>query len=154
MQEEEIVALFRSPAGYLGPLGIDWARSLDEPDKPILLVDEALKGRKNLISGANKEDFHVKNITPGESFHPTAYADLRSVAAGEGCPNCGAPLRIDPVAPRKKQFGQRYAEFPVQHERDQEHTHELGAGEPDRIALGPGLKAQSRGRCPRPAQYS
>jgi prolyl-tRNA synthetase len=97
MQEEEIVALFRSPAGYLGPLGIDWARSLDETDKPILLVDEALKGRRNLISGANKEDFHVKNITPGESFHPTAYADLRSVAAGEGCPNCGAPLRIDPA---------------------------------------------------------
>jgi prolyl-tRNA synthetase len=97
MQEEEIAALFRSPAGYLGPLGIDWARSLDEPDKPILLVDEALKGRKNLISGANQEDFHVKNITPGESFHPTAYADLRSVAAGEGCPNCGAPLRIDPA---------------------------------------------------------
>jgi prolyl-tRNA synthetase len=97
MQEEEIVALFRSPAGYLGPLGIDWARSLDETDKPILLVDEALKGRRNLISGANKEDFHVKNITPGESFHPTAYADLRSVAAGEACPNCGAPLRIDPA---------------------------------------------------------
>jgi prolyl-tRNA synthetase len=97
MQEEEIVALFHSPAGYLGPLGIDWARSLDETDKPILLVDEALKDRKNLISGANKEDFHVKNITPGESFHPTAYADLRSAAAGEACPNCGAPLRIDPA---------------------------------------------------------
>src|SRR5208282_4865932 len=25
MQEEEIRALFHSPAGYLGPLGIDWA---------------------------------------------------------------------------------------------------------------------------------
>jgi prolyl-tRNA synthetase len=97
MQEEEIVALFKSPAGFLGPLGIDWAKSLDDLDKPILIVDEALRGRKNLISGANKEDYHVKNITPGETFHPTAYADLRNAAAGEACPNCGAPLRIDPA---------------------------------------------------------
>jgi len=95
MQEEEIVALFNSPAGFLGPLGIHWAKKLDEVDKPILIVDEALRGRKNLISGANQEDYHVKNITPGESFQPTAYADLRSVTAGESCPNCGAPLRID-----------------------------------------------------------
>jgi prolyl-tRNA synthetase len=95
MQEEEIEALFHSPAGYLGPLGIDWAKGLDDIAKPVLIVDEALKGRKNLISGANKEDYHVKNITPGETFQPTAYADLRSVTTGEGCPSCGAPLRID-----------------------------------------------------------
>jgi prolyl-tRNA synthetase len=95
MQEEEIKSLFNSPAGFLGPLGIDWAKNLDDRDKPILLVDKALEGRKNLISGANKEDYHVKNITPGANFHPTAYADMRSVVAGERCPNCGGDLRID-----------------------------------------------------------
>jgi prolyl-tRNA synthetase len=97
MQDEEIRALFHSPAGYLGPLGIDWARDLDvkEADKPILLVDKALEGRSNLIGGANKEDYHVKNLTPGQTFQPTAYVDLRSVSAGEECPNCGSPLRID-----------------------------------------------------------
>ena len=95
MQEDEIKGLFNSPAGFLGPLNIDWAKSLTDGDKPILLVDQALEGRKNLISGANKEDYHVKNITPGATFQPTAYADLRSVTAGEGCPSCGAPLRID-----------------------------------------------------------
>jgi prolyl-tRNA synthetase len=95
MQEEEILALFRSPAGYLGPLGIDWAKDLKDAGKPILLVDKALEGRTNLIGGANKEDYHVKHLTPGKTFHPTAYADLRAVAAGEDCPNCGAPLRID-----------------------------------------------------------
>jgi prolyl-tRNA synthetase len=97
MQEEEIRALFHSPAGYLGPLGIDWAKNMDEPGKPVLLVDKALEGRTNLIGGANKEEYHVKNLTPGKSFHPTAYADLRSVMAGEDCPNdnCGSPLRID-----------------------------------------------------------
>jgi prolyl-tRNA synthetase len=95
MQEEEIRALFNSPAGYLGPLGIDWAKKMDEPGKPILLVDKALEGRTNLIGGANKEDYHVKHLTPGKNFHPTAYVDLRSVTAGEECPNCGSPLRID-----------------------------------------------------------
>jgi prolyl-tRNA synthetase len=97
MEEEEIKTLFRSPAGFLGPLGIDWAKDAKDKkdDRPILLVDKALEGRKNLISGANKEDYHVKNITPGGNFHPTAYADLRAVTAGEPCPKCGSALRID-----------------------------------------------------------
>ena len=95
MQEEEIKDLFRSPAGFLGPIGIDWAKDLKDNEKPILLLDRALEGRINLIAGANKEDYHLKNLVPGRDFAPTAYADLRSVAAGEGCPNCGSPLRID-----------------------------------------------------------
>ena len=95
MEENEIKDLFHSPAGYLGPLGVDWAKGLDDVARPILIVDKALEGRKNLISGANKEDYHIKNITPGESFQPTFYADLRTVTAGEPCPKCGSPLRID-----------------------------------------------------------
>jgi prolyl-tRNA synthetase len=95
MQAEEIEPLFKSPAGFLGPIGIEWASDAKQLERPILLVDQALEGRTNLISGANKEDYHLKNVTPGRDFQPTAYADLRSVAAGENCPNCGAPLRID-----------------------------------------------------------
>jgi len=95
MQEDEIKQLFRSPAGFLGPIGIEWATNIKDGDRPVLLVDKALEGRKNLICGANKEDYHLKNVTPGHNFQPTAYADLRSVTAGEACPNCGAPLRID-----------------------------------------------------------
>jgi prolyl-tRNA synthetase len=94
MQEEEIRQLFHSPAGFLGPLGIEWAKDL-KGSGAILLVDKALDGRANLISGANKEDYHVKNITPGQTFQPTAYADLRTVTSGEPCSNCGAPLRMD-----------------------------------------------------------
>jgi prolyl-tRNA synthetase len=93
MEESEIKALFNSPAGYLGPTGIEWATVTK--DGPVLLVDKALEGRGNLIAGANKENYHLKNLTPGRDFQPTAYADLRSVTAGEACPNCGAPLRID-----------------------------------------------------------
>jgi prolyl-tRNA synthetase len=95
MQEAEITALFNSPAGYLGPMGIDWAKGLDDDAKPYLLVDKALEGRTNLIAGANKENYHLKNLTPGKDFNPTSYVDLRSVTAGELCSNCGKPLRID-----------------------------------------------------------
>src|SRR5262249_51727232 len=98
MQEEEIRELFKSPAGFLGPLGIEWASILEDGNKPILLLDNALEGRTNLISGANREDYHVKNITPGKDFQPTAFADLRAVTKGQPCPNCGSPLRIDTAA--------------------------------------------------------
>jgi prolyl-tRNA synthetase len=113
MEEAEIKALFKSPAGYLGPIGIEWARdSKKDSDRPVLLVDKALEGRTNLIAGANKEDYHLKNLTPGKDFHPTAYADLRSVTAGEACPSCGKPLRIDSAVEVGHIFklGYRYSE--------------------------------------------
>jgi len=111
MDESEIKALFKSPAGYLGPLGIEWGKDLKK-DSPVLLVDKALEGRSNLIAGANKENYHVKNLTPGKDFHPTAYADLRAVTAGEACPNCGAALRIDTAVEIGHIFklGYRYSE--------------------------------------------
>jgi len=113
MDENEIKALFKSPAGYLGPIGIEWAKDLKkDADKPVLLVDKALEGRSNLIGGANKEDYHLKNLTPGKDFHPTAYADLRAVTAGEACPSCGEALRIDTAVEIGHIFklGYRYSE--------------------------------------------
>jgi len=94
MHPEEIQEVFRSPAGFLGPIGSEgWQyRGI----KATVLVDRALLGRKNLIAGANKEDYHLRNVTPGRDFHvgEQQWADLRAVAAGEGCPNCGAPLKV------------------------------------------------------------
>jgi prolyl-tRNA synthetase len=115
MEENEIKALFKSPAGYLGPMGIEWAKDLKkdkDAERPVLLVDKALEGRTNLIAGANKENYHLKNLTPGKDFHPTMYADLRAVTAGEGCPNCGNVLRIDTAVEIGHIFklGYRYSE--------------------------------------------
>ena len=85
MQAEEIESSFKSPAGYLGPIGIDGVH---------VIVDKALEGRKNLIAGANKEDYHLRNVTPGRDFAVKQYADVRNVEAGEGCPNCGTPMVV------------------------------------------------------------
>ncbi len=94
MQAEEIQAVFNSPAGFLGPVGIDGAHY--KGVKAQVFVDRALLGRKNLIAGANKEDYHLRNVTPGRDFQvaENQWADLRSVEAGEGCPNCGTALVV------------------------------------------------------------
>ncbi|HJX84054.1 MAG TPA: proline--tRNA ligase, partial [Candidatus Angelobacter sp.] len=103
MHPEEIERVFMAPAGYLGPVNVpsysgtemgSSTQKLILESLPLLFADNALKGRKNLISGANKENYHLKNITPGRDFHPTEWVDLRNAAAGEGCPKCGHPLVV------------------------------------------------------------
>lgn len=88
MHPEEIEQIFKSPAGFLGPVNIPNAKDA------VVVVDEALKGRKNLVAGANKEDYHLKNVTPERDFAVAKWADLRSVTEGEGCPTCGSPMKV------------------------------------------------------------
>jgi len=62
--------------------------------KTIVVMDLGLEGRANLVGGANKLDYHFRNITPGRDFTPTVIADIRDVLAGEADPIGGEPLRI------------------------------------------------------------
>ncbi len=94
-EEDVIEREFNAPIGFLGPVDLKWTPSDVQQEPLIIVLDKALQGRKNLISGANKEDYHLKNVTPEQDFHATAYADLRSVTAGEACTNCGGLLQID-----------------------------------------------------------
>jgi prolyl-tRNA synthetase len=103
MQEEEIVKYFGSPAGYLGPVGLPQAKPVEEKGKAayagddkafVVLMDKALDGRKNLVGGANEKDHHFTGLNRGVDFDVTAVADLRNVVEGEGCPRCGAPLKL------------------------------------------------------------
>jgi len=80
----EIVDLFGASPGSLGPVGVKNLR---------ILTDKALEGRRNLITGANKDDYHLRHVTPGEDF-PSDYFDLRQTAAADTCLTCGAPLSI------------------------------------------------------------
>jgi prolyl-tRNA synthetase len=58
-----------------------------------LLADNELQGRKNMICGANKNDYHLKNVTPGEDF-TAEFHDLRQVAEGDTEIQTGLPLEI------------------------------------------------------------
>jgi prolyl-tRNA synthetase len=96
MHGEEIESIFKAPAGYLGPVGLEMnefdAGGVD--GMKMVYVDKALEGRTNLVSGANKEGYHLRNVTPGRDFPVKEYADVRNVEAGEGCPNCGTAMVV------------------------------------------------------------
>ena len=80
---EEIRDLFGgTSAGSLGPIGVTNMR---------VIADKALEGRKNMICGANIDDYHLKNVTPGEDFK-AEYFDLRQVEEGDTYE--GFPIRV------------------------------------------------------------
>jgi prolyl-tRNA synthetase len=100
MHPEELERYFRGPGGFIGPVGLQVRATVSKElagaiDSVAVVMDQALEGRQNMICGANKLDYHYKNVTPGRDFQYTAIADIRNVEAGERCPNCGSPLRID-----------------------------------------------------------
>jgi prolyl-tRNA synthetase len=81
---DEIRAAFGADPGSLGPVGVTRMR---------ILADEALRGRRNMIAGANRDDYHLRHVTPGEDFQ-AEFMDLRQVEAGDACSGCGAPVEI------------------------------------------------------------
>jgi prolyl-tRNA synthetase len=81
----EIVEILAAEAGSLGPVGIKDVR---------IIADNALKGRSNMVCGANKNDYHLTGVTPDVHFQ-AEYIDLRTARAGEPCPNCSQPLTIN-----------------------------------------------------------
>jgi prolyl-tRNA synthetase len=85
---EEIRQWFGADAGSLGPVGLSTG-----PDSLPVLIDQTLDGRKNMISGANKNDYHLKNVTPGEDF-TAVFHDLRQVAEGDTEIQTGLPLEL------------------------------------------------------------
>ncbi|MGD1107639.1 MAG: proline--tRNA ligase [Terracidiphilus sp.] len=124
MLADEIDEVFHAPAGFLGPIGLDpaskegykdaFAQDVLESERgeasrkhrlkffhsavgvrsPLVIFDHALEGRKNMVCGANKLDYHLRNVTPGRDFRWTIAADIRSVNEGEGCPAEGCTGKL------------------------------------------------------------
>jgi prolyl-tRNA synthetase len=93
MQAEELEQYLHAPAGFLGPVGLKPDAKLLE-DGLTVVVDQALEGRKNMVCGANKLDYHFRNVTPGRDFSWTLSADIRTVNEGEGCPKDGCEGKL------------------------------------------------------------
>ena len=72
--------------GSIGPVGVRGAR---------IIADESLREGRYVV-GANREGVHLTGVTPGQDF-ACEWADLQVALAGEGCPTCGKPLRIERV---------------------------------------------------------
>jgi prolyl-tRNA synthetase len=83
--EEEIVAAMGARPGSLGAVGIS---------RFTVIADETLKNAAGMTTGANEDGFHLRNVQVGRDIQPTRWADLRLVTAGEPCPCCGKPLKV------------------------------------------------------------
>jgi len=84
-QPEEIQAALGALPGSLGAVGVR--------DLPVI-ADLALKGRRDMATGANIDDVHFTGVSVDRDITVGTWADLREVAAGEPCPRCGAPLEL------------------------------------------------------------
>ena len=83
----EIREWFGADPGSIGPVGVKGVR---------ILADEALRGRRNMIAGANKTDYHLLNVTPSQDF-TTEFVDLRQVVEGDTSLADGSPLQFSKV---------------------------------------------------------
>ncbi|HET6207694.1 MAG TPA: proline--tRNA ligase [Terracidiphilus sp.] len=95
MQAQELEQYFGGPAGYLGPVGLNHDGKV-LGDGLTVVVDKSLQGRANLVCGANKLDYHLRNVVPSRDFTWTVSADIRSVNEGEACPveGCSGKLVV------------------------------------------------------------
>lgn len=73
-------------AGNIGPVGLD-------AENVTVVIDASLKGAVNMVTGANKEGYHLKNVCEGRDFKASD-ADIAKVKEGARCPVCGAPLTV------------------------------------------------------------
>ncbi len=80
---EEIRDLLGASAGSLGGVGAK-NRSRDLR----IVADTALKNRRNMTTGANKDDHHLRGVDIARDIPVDEWFELRTVEAGEGCPRC------------------------------------------------------------------
>ncbi|OGI10343.1 MAG: proline--tRNA ligase [Candidatus Margulisbacteria bacterium GWF2_35_9] len=80
--DDEIQTQLNAPSGFLGPVGLATNKSLT------ILADDSIKGLKNAIVGANKVDYHLKNVNTPKDYTFDEYIDLKIVKEGDTCPEC------------------------------------------------------------------
>ena len=84
---EEIRELLGAGAGSLGGVGAR-DRAKDANFAIVVVADLALKDRRNMTTGANKDDHHLRGVEIERDIRPDKWADLRGVDSGEDCPRC------------------------------------------------------------------
>ena len=80
---EEIRDLLGASAGSLGGVG-----AKNKSRELRIVADSALKNRRNMTTGANKDDHHLRGVDIARDIPVDEWFDLRTVAAGERCPRC------------------------------------------------------------------
>jgi prolyl-tRNA synthetase len=82
---EQVKAWTKAPVGFAGPVGLS---------VETILADRELGLGTDYVVGANAADEHLVHVDLERDCSLTGFADLRSVAPGDPCPKCGAPLGL------------------------------------------------------------
>jgi prolyl-tRNA synthetase len=82
-QPEEIRELLGASAGSLGGV-----RAKEAARGLFIVADRGLQGRRNMTTGANKDDHHLRGVNLERDIKIDQWADLRTVTSGEPCPRC------------------------------------------------------------------
>src|SRR5207247_6893635 len=72
-------------AGYGSPLG---ARDA------VIVVDDLVERSPNLVAGANRVGWHVRNVNVPRDFTPDVIAQITNAREGDACVTCGNPVRL------------------------------------------------------------
>jgi prolyl-tRNA synthetase len=82
---DEIQEALGAQPGSLGGVGVT---------EHFIIADEALRGRTNMTTGANVDDFHLRGVSVERDIESNAWLDLREVKEGEPCVQCGKALAV------------------------------------------------------------
>lgn len=85
MMGDEDIKSMRSFPGYTGPIGLKADR---------LIADERVKNIKNMVIGANEENYHYMNYNISDNEKFEFVDDLLMIAEGDVCPKCGGKLEF------------------------------------------------------------
>ena len=80
--DEEIVTL-GSKVGFIGPKGLNIK----------IFIDNEIKDMTNFVIGANKENYHLKNVNVEDI--DGEYVDIKKAKEGDRCPICGKLLKSE-----------------------------------------------------------
>jgi prolyl-tRNA synthetase len=72
-------------AGYGSPIG---ARDA------VVVVDELVVRSPNLVAGANRVGWHVKNVNVPRDYTPHHVAEITNAREADPCPTCGSPVKL------------------------------------------------------------
>jgi prolyl-tRNA synthetase len=70
-------------AGYGSPIGAT---------DTLVVVDALAAASPNLVAGANKPGYHLRNTNVGRDYQPDIVADIANVQEGDACPTCGGAV--------------------------------------------------------------
>ncbi len=87
---EDELASIGAVGGYASPIGLDKPRVR-------VVADPSVRTGRNFVSGANRPDYHIRNVNIPRDFVPGEWADLALVEPGDACSHCGAALQIEPA---------------------------------------------------------